>query len=139
MAAAASSTPRLVFRHRHRLHGAGAFRAVHAARVRKNAGPLTVLARPNGLAESRLGLTVSRKVGRAVARNRIKRLLREAFRTTRQDGPQGYDLVVIVRPHRFLALADYQRLLVAATGALDLEWQKRERRAAGKADGDGVS
>ncbi len=46
---------------------------------------------------SRMGITVSRKVGCAVVRNRAKRLVREAFRHYPTFVPYGIDLVVIVR------------------------------------------
>ncbi len=46
---------------------------------------------------ARLGVTVSRKVGGAVARNRVKRRLRAWFRTHRGDFAQGTDFVVIAR------------------------------------------
>jgi len=58
---------------------------------------LVVYAAPNGRAESRLGLSVGRRVGPAVRRNRIKRLLRETFRTSRLTLPGGYDFVVVAR------------------------------------------
>ena len=45
----------------------------------------------------RLGITASRKVGNAVVRARAKRLIREAFRATRELWPPGIDLVVIVK------------------------------------------
>jgi ribonuclease P protein component len=45
----------------------------------------------------RLGITASRRVGNAVVRSRAKRLVREAFRATRELWPPGIDLVVIVK------------------------------------------
>ncbi len=60
-------------------------------------GNLLVFGAVNGLPHCRLGLSVSRKVGGAVLRNRWKRLIREAFRTSRSRLPEGLDLIVIPR------------------------------------------
>ena len=46
----------------------------------------------------RVGLTVSRKVGNAVVRNRVKRWLRETIRTQLDGIPRGFDIVVIAHP-----------------------------------------
>jgi ribonuclease P protein component len=109
----------------HRLAGRRAFAAVFAAKMRKHAGPLTVFSRPNDLPHPRLGLSVGRRVGNAVKRNRIKRLLREAFRLARASWPGGYDIVVAVRPHEPLAVSEYQRLLARAVDEAHRQWQRR--------------
>ena len=101
------------------------FSAVYDARVRESRGPLLVYALPNALGHPRVGLSTSRKVGTAVRRNRIRRLLREAFRLMQHDLPSGYDLVVVVRPHEPLMLADYQRLLSGAAVKLHNAWRRR--------------
>jgi len=52
---------------------------------------------PNGLEQCRLGFVVSKKVGNAVTRNRVKRRLREIFRKLLADNPLRCDIVVVAR------------------------------------------
>ena len=103
------------------------------AKVRKNAGPLLLFTRPNGLPHWRLGLSVGRRVGNAVTRSRHKRLLREAFRLTQSTWPKlpdgGYDLVIVVRPHDLMKLDEYQRQLFSGVAAAHRTWEKRQRNA----------
>ncbi|MFO0808300.1 MAG: ribonuclease P protein component [Gemmataceae bacterium] len=58
---------------------------------------LIVYACANGLDHPRIGLSVSRKYGGAVRRNRLRRLYREAYRLSRPDLPPGFDLILIPR------------------------------------------
>jgi len=57
---------------------------------------LVMKALPNGLALSRLGFSISRQVGKAVVRNKVKRWLREILRVTPLK--PGWDIVFIARP-----------------------------------------
>lgn len=50
--------------------------------------------RPNGLSQTRLGITTPTHLGKAVLRNRLKRRLREIFRLNRSDIPGGWDIVL---------------------------------------------
>ncbi len=108
-----------------RLTGSRQFETVYKANVRARVGPLVVWALPNDLGHHRLGLAVPRRVGPAVARNRIKRLLRESFRGMGPQTPAGYDLVISVRRHETRTLAEYREDLRQATRSLHETWSRK--------------
>ena len=82
------------------------------------AHPLVILrARANGLTETRAAFVVSKKVGKAVARNRAKRLMREATRELFPRIVSGYDLVLIGRPP--LVEASLNQVSIALSSLLE--------------------
>ncbi len=80
------------------LRRAGDFHQVYASGVKKHTRGFIIFRRPNELEHPRLGLSVSRKYGSAVRRNRIKRLIREAVRLHWQRwNLEGSDIVIITK------------------------------------------
>ena len=86
------------FPKRYRLNRPGEFtRVLRTARYRRSSGPLRIYAVANTMPGARLGLIVGKRaVRRACERNRLKRVVREVFRTTRNRLP-AVDVVVQLR------------------------------------------
>ena len=103
------------------------FSKVFEAKIRETRGPLVVYAAPTDHKSPRLGLSVPRRVGTAPRRNRIKRLLRESFRLMQYDLPRAYDVVIVVRPHEPMILAEYQRILSATLVKLHQTWEAKSK------------
>jgi ribonuclease P protein component len=80
-----------------RLRARSEFQFLNRRGLRISLNDFIVRYLPNSLGFSRFGVTVSRRVGNAVVRNRVKRQLREAIRHERLD-LSGVDVVVIAKP-----------------------------------------
>lgn len=106
------------FRRAQRLTHALEYQAIYADRLMRTRGPLVVYAKLRATPTTRLGLSVGRRVGPAVERNRAKRLLREAFRLQQHELPTHLDLIINLRPHKPLTLAAYSRHLLDAAHSL---------------------
>ena len=86
------------------------FDAVYRGKHYAGDGVLVIRAIRNDQGHTRLGLSVSKKVGNAVVRNKWKRIIREAFRKQQNGIPVGMDIVV--RPKKGAA-ADYRDVYVS--------------------------
>ena len=105
------------FRPERRIRRRPEFQRVYEAGQRFGLRLMTVIVAPNGLPQSRLGVSATRKLGGSVVRNRAKRVVREIFRQAQVPG--GLDIVVIPRP----------TLLEAEFAAVESEFRYALRRA----------
>lgn len=94
------------------------FEQVLRGGLRAQDGLLTVWAAPNGRSVTRLGLVVGQRHGKAVRRNRLKRIVREAFRLSYAQLPSGLDILVAPRPGCELELTATQSALTGLIARL---------------------
>jgi ribonuclease P protein component len=109
---------RFRFRKSERLRSPADFARVYAFRCVARTRHLTVFAAPGKGEALRVGFSVSKKHGNAVVRNRLKRLLREAFRLSRNELPGGLDLVLIPVDAQMSELGELQTALVQSAAKL---------------------
>ena len=86
------------------------FRRLYATPAQANSY-LVLYARRNRTARNRVGVTVGKKLGHAVVRNRVRRRLREVYRLNEAKFAPGWDIVVVARS-RCIG-ADFQKLTQA--------------------------
>ena len=84
------------------------FRRIYAKGKSAVSPSVVVYCRKNRLGTNRVGFTVSKKLGKAVVRNRVRRRLREIMRLSSEKLDQGYDLILVARSRA--VDADYRRL-----------------------------
>lgn len=73
------------------------FRRMYRSAASRADAYLVVYHRKNRGTENHLGITVSKKVGTAVVRNRVRRLIKENYRLYEEQIRQGYDFVIVAR------------------------------------------
>jgi ribonuclease P protein component len=91
---------RLCFPKTKRLVSNSQFKAVMDRGRRSSNGLLVLYVAPNDRGHARLGVSVGKSHGGAVVRNRLKRLLREAFRQSQEQIPAGFDYVLMISKRR---------------------------------------
>ncbi len=119
----------LQFPKRVRLLQAAEFERVFAVRNSAGNSSFGLFGASNELGYARLGMTVSRKVGNAVARNRWKRLLREAFRLSQSELP-AFDFVCVARS----PAPPEQSQLIATLQVMAMRISRQSRRASQKSE-----
>ena len=80
-----------------RLRRRAEFVALQRDGVRRHLQSFVVIQRISPTSRTRLGITASRRVGKAAVRSRVKRMIREVFRTSKRDITPAQDILIIAR------------------------------------------
>jgi ribonuclease P protein component len=125
------------FRGQERLHKRRQYLDVYGRGRKIHCPHFVIYVLENGLDYHRLGITVSRKVGKAVVRNKIKRRLREVFRANKPNWNVHVDMVLNVK--RSAAQAAFEKLWTDFREALNRLEKETHHGSAGCRPDDGLT
>lgn len=97
------------------------FEAVYREGRRRSSANFLIFYRANGLARDRFGMSVKKALGNAVARNRIRRRVREILRLHREEIAKGWD--VVIHPSRRAGTLEFKKLEAELLALLPREKQ----------------
>lgn len=109
------------------LRSPASFERVYTLKCKAADGVLLLFLARNDVGVTRIGLSVSRKHGGAVERNRLKRWLREAFRLEREHFPIGVDLIAVPLAADRASLAAYRQSLIGLVKRLSRRLEQSEK------------
>ncbi|MEI6131601.1 MAG: ribonuclease P protein component [Bacillota bacterium] len=86
----------------------------------------------NHISSNQIGISASKKVGKSVKRNRVKRLIKESYRGYQECVPQGYDIAVVARTTdpmpTFKEVAKEMKFLLKKLGMFSVEkWESLKK------------
>lgn len=102
------------------------FDAIYNYRQKVWSSSLLIFGMPNQKEVTRFGVSVSKRHGNAVVRARLKRLLREAFRQSQHQLPQGMDIILIPQKDAKATVDDFCTALIKLTKKLQRRFQKEK-------------
>lgn len=114
------------FQAREHLKAEGDFSRVYAARCSTADDVLVVYVRPNELDYARLGISVSKRIGRAVERTYVRRRIREAFRRNKDTLAHAFDIVCVARINAKRPKSDVCGSLVKLVAEAVRRWDQRD-------------
>lgn len=99
------------------------FQRVYGCRKSYGTRNLIMYAAPNQKDNTRIGISVSKKVGNSVVRHRVTRLIRESYRLNKNILKPGYDIIVVARPlakeQGFMEVEQSYRYLLKKHGIME--------------------
>lgn len=110
--------------HEWRLVRRAEFEAVYRGGRRRTSATFVIFLRPNGSEKTRFGMSVKKALGNAVARNRIRRRVREALRLHREEIVPGWD--VVIHPNRAAGTMEFSKLEAELLALMPRKAQARE-------------